>query len=102
MKHLFIPYEEALALKQLDFDEPCFATYRKDAASGKAPFDYSLDFHTKVEMDHNLAPRNSQYVNDWISAPLYQQAFQFFREKYNLHGYKTNHEWFQTRNTRSC
>ena len=23
----FIPYEQALALKELGFDEPCFATY---------------------------------------------------------------------------
>ncbi len=27
MEKDFIPYEEALALKELGFDEPCFAVY---------------------------------------------------------------------------
>lgn len=26
----FIPYEQALDLKKLGFDEPCFATYNSD------------------------------------------------------------------------
>jgi hypothetical protein len=27
MEKDFVPYEEALALKELGFDEPCFAVY---------------------------------------------------------------------------
>ena len=53
MSKEFIPYEEALALKKLGFDEPC------------TKYDYP-DF---VES---------------IPAPLYQQAFRFFREEYGL------------------
>jgi hypothetical protein len=63
MKNEFIPYEQALALKELGFDEPCFAAYIK---AGRF-----LDI--------------SEYVNhgDYrILAPLYQQAFRWFREKY--------------------
>lgn len=65
MKNEFIPYEQALALKNLGFDEPCFAAYLK---AGRF-----LDI--------------SEYVNhgDYrILAPLYQQAFRWFREKHGL------------------
>ena len=30
MREQFIPYEQALNLKELGFDEPCFATYNSD------------------------------------------------------------------------
>jgi hypothetical protein len=63
MKNEFIPYEQALALKGLGFDEPCLAAY---LTAGRF-----LDI--------------SEYVNhgDYrILAPLYQQAFRWFRERY--------------------
>jgi len=59
MQNEFIPYEQALALKELGFDEPCLMYY-----------DYSW---TLVE--------SGVYE---CKAPLYQQAFRFFREKYGL------------------
>jgi hypothetical protein len=65
MKNEFIPYEQALALKCLGFDEPCLAAYLQ---AGRF-----LDI--------------SEYVNrgDYrILAPLYQQAFRWFREKHGL------------------
>ena len=39
-------------------------------------------------MSSNVIPINSEYTEEskWISAPLYQQAFRWFREKHNLHG----------------
>ena len=55
----FINYTEALALKELGFDKPCLMYY-----------DYSW---TLVE--------SGVYE---CKAPLYQQAFSFFREKYGL------------------
>jgi hypothetical protein len=66
----FISYKQALALKELGFDEPCFAWYHK----GKLTFNelYNLP-------DINENTRNT-------SAPLYQQAFRWFREKHNLLG----------------
>jgi hypothetical protein len=65
MNKEFIPYEQALELKKLGFEEICFAWYHK----GKLTFNelYNLP-------DINDHPRNS-------SAPLYQQAFRWFREK---------------------
>ncbi len=88
MEKQFVPYEIALTLKELGFNEPCFATYRKDATASKKPFEYDIDYHTKVEM-HHFIPINSEYINDWISAPLYQQAFRWFREKHHKHGWVT-------------
>ena len=69
MKNEFIPYEQALALKELGFDKPCLSGYDKDTnilyigyENGQPTF--NLEFY--------------------ISAPLYQQAFRWFREKYGL------------------
>jgi hypothetical protein len=75
----FVPYELALDLKELGFNEQCFATYRTHAVGSKKPFEYDLDYHTKVEMSSNVIPINSEYTEEskWISAPLYQQAFKF-------------------------
>ena len=61
----FLPYEQALALKELGFDEPCLATYHKEL--------------------HTIIPIYAEYTNqDVIKAPLYQQAFRWFREKHNI------------------
>jgi hypothetical protein len=73
MEKEFVPYELALELKQLGFDEPCISHY---TVYGKFSNDYS-------------APRkyNSEFeLGSYISAPLYQQAFRWFREKHNLNG----------------
>ena len=37
MREQFIPYEQALNLKELGFDEPCFATYNSDKKVNKNP-----------------------------------------------------------------
>jgi len=74
MNKEFIPYEQALALKELGFDEPCFSIYYSK--------DKSFSWH------HHKNHTNKEPVLDTgefnISAPLYQQAFRWFREKYNL------------------
>jgi hypothetical protein len=58
----FVPYIEAVALKELGFDETCFG-YRDGAGSLMIK-----------EISHCV-----------ISAPTFSQAFRWFREKYNLH-----------------
>jgi hypothetical protein len=68
MEKEFIPYEQALALKELGFDEPCIKYYWTDGMFTKT---YESPFN------HNKR-------DNLISAPLYQQAFRWFREKYNL------------------
>lgn len=72
MEKEFIPYQEALALKELGFDKPCFGAF-----IGKEFkfFDFSNDLNGYVN-DKNLI----------IGAPLYQQTFRWFREEYRLTG----------------
>ncbi len=69
MESLFVPYDIALALKELGFDEPCIATIDQ--------IEYLHIKGTKKQ------PRGSM-MYDTIDAPLYQQAFRWFREKYGL------------------
>ena len=71
MKKEFIPYEQALDLKQLGFDESCFLCYSKEGELS------------------NAMTLNKTELNDigFILAPIYQQAFKFFREKYGLISY---------------
>ena len=74
----FVPYEIALALKELGFDDKCFGAYDKK---------YKLAISTSDYWD-----KSSLYsLNDYFGkntyrclAPLYQQAFRWFREKYKL------------------
>ena len=66
----FIPYEEALALKELGFNEPCLGLYHNDKTFYPTQCKSHEQFHGQVCM-----------------APLYQQAFRWFREKYNIQGY---------------
>ena len=69
----FIPYEQALALKELGFDEPCFAYY-KDKGDGQ-----------HVLLRNSIGgSQNSKHHNFDCTSPLYQQAFRWFRENYNL------------------
>jgi hypothetical protein len=79
MKKEFIPYEEALALKELGFDEPCFGFYTYKAETRRyTNYDGELnDFQTLKNSKITLG-------DDWCTIPLYQQAFRWFREKYDL------------------
>jgi hypothetical protein len=66
MEKEFIPYELALRMKQLGFNEPCFGLY--------APPSKTVFLH-----HYGLLSAKEQ-----ILAPLYQQAFRWFRERYKL------------------
>ena len=75
MESLFCPYELALELKELGFDEISLFYY-----------DTVYEGNPLSHCPHLLL--NSQlegFENEPISAPLWQQAFRFFREKYGLH-----------------
>ena len=58
----FVPYELAVKLKKLGFDEECLSYY----------FNKQLSFGSKTA------------YGEVVEAPLYQQAFRWFREKYDL------------------
>jgi hypothetical protein len=78
MNKEFIPYELALALKELGFDEPCFGYYKPNG---------ELDYiENHILKDFPYLAKNSEW-QDLVAAPLYQQAFRWFREKYNLNSF---------------
>jgi hypothetical protein len=67
MEKEFIPYQQALVLKQLGFNEPCFAFYTPEKQLIIARGDVL-----------------QSVIENAPTSPLYQQAFSFFRDKYNL------------------
>jgi hypothetical protein len=64
----FITYEQALALKELEFDKPCLAYW---------------NYHTQ-ELNYNSHP-STFHSKDVIQLPLKQQVFRWFREKYEFY-----------------
>ena len=80
MKEQFIPYELALELKELGFNEGVLAQYRVDGYLCWGKDDCSLGSDISDE-DY----KNNCFSEFGCRAPLWQQAFRFFREKYGLH-----------------
>jgi len=74
MEKEFCTYEQALAIKELGFDELCFGYYIETGEW--VPASYSIQ--------GTVYPSNSDLLPEWTSAPLKQQVLKFFREKYNI------------------
>ena len=70
MEREFVPYNLALELKELGFFEECLGFYIWQ----------SWNNNSRLEIGND-----DEYTCKTIKAPLYQQAFGFFREKYGLH-----------------
>ena len=64
MNKEFAPYQPSLDMKELGFDEPCFAYY-----------DNALQIR--------LCSFEKMSNKGFVSAPTFSQSFRFFREKYN-------------------
>lgn len=72
MNKEFVIYEQSLELKNLGFDEMCLSYYKDDEFSGG------------LEEVRN-STMSDDYKVTYIAAPLKQQVFRWFREKYDLH-----------------
>ena len=73
MKNEFVPYKEALSLKELGFDEMCVGHYQTFEGN-------VINFDTiSTEVCERLCKKDN-----FIKAPLYQQAFKWFREKFGI------------------
>jgi len=71
----FVSYEEALALKELGFNEPCYK--------------YIYIGDTGINVDHYLevVPSKARNYNEdslSISQPTYSQAFRWFRDEVGI------------------
>ena len=85
MNKEFIPYEQALELKELGFDEKCIYYFRKNNKNEFILFQNDLgECYVNADFDKVLV-WDEYLENPQCSAPLYQQAFRWFREKYNLY-----------------
>jgi hypothetical protein len=78
----FTQYTEALDLKELGFDEPCFGYWYTEQEEFKK-IDIQLSSIGFLEGEP-----------DYILAPTYSQAFRWFREKHNLFGQVNIHTYF--------
>lgn len=63
MEKEFVPYHFAVKMKDLGFNEMCFKIYS----------DYDCKLYVSDRINHHAITK----------APLWQQAFQFFRDKHN-------------------
>ena len=73
LKEQFVPFTESYALKQLGFDEECFGAW---------------GYNTEIP---SLGYYSDQLMCDYDNkhlAPLWQQAFDFFFEKFKLSSFR--------------
>ena len=75
MEKEFVSYDEALALKELGFDEPCFFAFDNCSYPMRC-----TDLRTNEQKFNGVNYNSSSYT----SQPTYSQAFRWFREKYGL------------------
>ena len=68
MKKEFVPYELAVKLKALGFDESCVAIFGRN---------------NELSVDDGFY-KQENYHKDTILAPTFSQAFRWFRERYAL------------------
>lgn len=68
MKQEFVPYKESLELKELGFNEKCLGWY------------FINNIRIKL---HGYSTYVGPNKNDIIEAPLFQQAFRWFRDVHN-------------------
>ena len=80
MKNEFVPYDIALAMKELGFEEGCIGLYYCDGS------EFKLEYR-ETQYDVQKGWQNG------VLAPLYQQAFRWFREKHGIFSWLTRHRY---------
>lgn len=90
MQNLFVPYPLAKLLKEKGFDEPCLMVYYGEGtglAETGQPMDklYLPSGFGKMQNSHlrNL-PKMEIYLKGQVTAPLYQQVIDWFRDKQQI------------------
>jgi len=85
MNKYFVIFEQALALKELGFDEPCLAYYPKECSYHKY---YNTPLHEIIfvwSMIEGVPIKNNDDLESVLfTVPLYSQAFDWFRNNYSL------------------
>jgi hypothetical protein len=109
MKREFVPYELALRMKEIGFDEPCLAFW--DAYNGDTHlfFEQRGNYHWLLRLFNKKPKPILEITNHEIEhlegdctvlAPTFSQAFRWFREHYRIiteiRFYNNGEEWEET------
>ena len=87
MEDQFVTYEQALALKELGFNEPCMKEYHNEISCNNS----TNDENTNSDLFE-------LYGEGVITSPLKSQVFKWFRDEHNtqssIEWNKSDHVWF--------
>ena len=89
MEREFISYTEAVALKELGFDEPCFVYWVFDGVEVTFSTSHNRSGWSMIGFKNNQMTKKAGLC----TAPTYSQVFRWFREKYNLMVCLNNNEF---------
>ena len=80
----FIPYNEALALKQLGFNEPCFGFWNYNDSKMYYWNDEEIQNERTNKWFLDTEKKFPKISKNGCTAPTFSQAFRWFRDEYNL------------------
>jgi hypothetical protein len=89
MENEFVPYQLALRMKFLGFNEPCFGYYESQEEKLVISFN-------NLPLTEEQSKRPGLYTTDnrngslpqWaVAAPTFHRSFRWFRDEHNLKGY---------------
>ena len=86
MEKEFVPYKQALALKELGFDEPCAACYGSYTHKTSELF---LNINNPVNIETLVREKTGfNRPTFYVKSPTFSQVFRWFREKHNLESHR--------------
>lgn len=95
MEKQFVPYKLALKLRELGFNEECFAFYVEkegkiylrygEGSSYRTKHNYENVRFDKITNSHSKVYENRLY-GCLATAPLWQQAFDWMSTRFDMHG----------------
>jgi len=86
MEKEFVPYELALRMRQIGFDEPCMGVFELVMVGDTIPkFRYNFyKSEAEVSSEGHWYNHNENDIDWKWSAPTFSQTFRWFRENYRL------------------
>ena len=81
MKDQFVPFETSKLFKERGFDEECFGYYNKE---GKIRYAGTIDERYRTGGMETDEMKNSSLNSLYCSAPLWQQCFNWLKEKHDI------------------
>jgi hypothetical protein len=89
MRENFITYEQALALKELGFNEPCLLEEYFEDSQCVSEWAYEEPFKINTELDHLTDKFNAdddEHYEYSVAVPLKSQVFKWFRKNSSING----------------